>query len=94
MIDFNGAFPHCATDDTTDMVGRTVRFRDPQMPRDGLMAIYGLYEVTGLQTIYNGDTAYRVKLVHYQGKPFNDTFGRPMQFEDAEFVKENNRVEK
>lgn len=87
MNEFNETFDHLATEAKTDMVGRRVKFRDPQMPRDGLIARDGVFEVVGLQKIHTGDEAYRVRCVEYpEGTPFNDKFGRPMRFEEAEWL--------
>ena len=84
-MNFAATFPHLATEASTDMIGRRVRFKNP-VARDGLIRCHGVFEVTGLQRIYTGETAYRVRCVEYpEGEPFTDTFGLPMRLDRADF---------
>lgn len=98
MIDmdtFNSTMSHLAappSDEKTQLeanIGRKVRFnvpsggieREQYLLRNGTASL-ALFEVVGVQKIYDGSLAYRVKCLEY-----NDQIGRPLRPSEAVFDK-------
>lgn len=63
-------------------IGRTIRMKSEKWNSSyGLMAKESTYTIIGIQKDYKGDLCYRASC-----NSFNDTFGRPFNPEDIEFL--------
>jgi hypothetical protein len=97
MQDFDAVFPHLAVGDQANTlarnIGRRVRYRRPPgvergrwIESVGTIASKEVYEIVGVQRIWNGALAYRVRCLAY-----DDTFGRPMGVEETLFLPEGGK---